>query len=215
MISSKKFSAGLYIVIFVLMFIVSGCGGDGESYLDMAFDDATVSSNSSISDNAWRSFEDGDLTSASQLFTQALGNADNENEAALAKEGLAWIARDKTGILSALDFFKDASPYSTSARVGYACALITRGENDDQNKAISELEKAGLSDPSKDFTSERKGTLTAAEVHAMAALAYFLRDYPNDDLLSSQHIQRTNQLLQTSYSKAADDTVKAIEMMRD
>lgn len=197
------------------MFIVSGCGGDGESYLDMAFDDATVMSTESISDKAWKSFEDNDLTSASQLFTQALGNAANEKDAALAKEGLAWIAREKTGIVSAIDFFHDSASYSKSARVGYACALITRGENEDQNSAIMELEKADLVDPSKDFIPTKKGTLTAAEVHAMTAFAYFLRDYPSDQQLSDQHIARTKQLLQSQYSKAADDTVKAIELMRE
>jgi hypothetical protein len=194
--------------------MLSGCGGDGESYLDMAFDDGTVLSNGTISETAWANFEKGDYKSAGELFVQALSNSSTPQEEAFAKEGLAWILRENSGIISAIEYFEFSAPFSISAKVGYACALISRGAAGDQNKALTELDSLGLTDPARDYKPVYKNTISASELHAMVALSYFLRDYPDDILRSDQHVSRTIELLKTDYSKSADDTVKALNMMK-
>ncbi|PKK91361.1 MAG: hypothetical protein CVV64_06225 [Candidatus Wallbacteria bacterium HGW-Wallbacteria-1] len=202
-------------LIIIASLCISGCGGaSGDNYLDMAFDDDKVVSSVSIAETGWNALASGDPGLAMEKFYAGLAAAPEDPlvEASL-REGLGWAQRDLTGIESGMSQFEKAAPWTMGGRIGLAYSYISRGASGDVDRAVKQFEASGMADADAVFVPERSGTTRDVEVHAMAAMAFFLRGNPGDREKARSHVIRVRQLLASDYSKAADDLVQALEKM--
>jgi len=203
------------LLIILASFGISGCGsGSSENYLDMAFDDDNVVSSTSIGESGWSSLAAGEASRAAERFYEALASSPGDPlVSASLYEGLGWAHRDISGIVSAIPYFEKACAWTRGAKIGLAYGYVSRAESGDMDRAIKQFELAGVLDSDYRFVPDRDGTTRDVDVHAMVAMALFLRNNPGDQEKSRSQVIRVKQLLQEDYSKAADDLVKALEAM--
>lgn len=215
---SCSFPVARHLMRLVLLIsvcsVAAGCGGGGaSSYLDMAFDSDVKTTSTQAPEEGWAALARSDFAGAAKAFEAALAVERDDGVRLRLTEGLGWAVRGERGILAAESLFKAAAEVSKTAKVGLAMARMASGSTGDVNEAVRLLEETGMGEPGAVFTGERAGMVLDVEVHAVAALAYFLRANPGDDLRSAGHAARVRDLLPTSYSREADDTVKALVLM--
>lgn len=201
-------------VLMILCALAAGCGGGGaSSYLDMAFNSDVKTTSTDAPEEGWTALARSDFAGAVKAFEAALAVERVEGVRLRLHEGLGWAVRGDRGIQAAESHFTAAAEVSMTARVGLAMARMASGSTGDVPDAVRLLEEAGMGEPGAVYTHEKPGTVMDVEVHAVAALGYFLRANPGDDLRAAGHAARVRELLKTTYSREADDTVKALELM--
>jgi tetratricopeptide (TPR) repeat protein len=126
--------------------------------------------------DGWDNIKIGALTSATSNFQQALNMPLTDAQRINAMNGLGWALSKDGKILEAIPYFEVAAEKDNEAKVGLAAALIFRHQT--TTDYVRAAEMLGNMPPEK-FGAVHSGlSLSAAKVHALAALAYALAGDP-------------------------------------
>lgn len=131
---------------------------------------------------AWKNIDYGNYGGAIIYFDQVLSDTSaTTKERQQAYNGRGWARAKQYDTLSGMSDFLQGGDLLES-RLGYALALIQKGQLAGISDAIGILEDIGLGDIHYTLTLEHQQIgVTSAEAHAMLAYAYFWRGNTGDD----------------------------------
>lgn len=157
------------ILILVLFSIpmIQNCGGsdNGGGRSDIIVADQLIN-------DGWDAVALGNYQTGASSFQQALGMPLSDAQRVNAYNGLGWAMSKDGKILESIQYFEVAADKENEAKVGLAGALIYRHQTTVDYIRAAEL--LGNMPPEK-FSATHSGLgLSAAKVHALAALAYAL-----------------------------------------
>ncbi len=192
------------MVCALLAMSLMGCGADpGGDFFDDGFgpDSLPIGGILNAIQTSYQALSDGQLSTARGGFLKIIGDSPNNQQASQAWAGVGWVDTRNLGTAEGFQEFETAYDLDNSnpdARVGFAGALISRGNPADIKQAISLLQGLDPGNVSFVYADRFNLGITNAEVHAL--LAYALRV---DGQLEQSKIQKD---IAESLDANVDDT---------
>lgn len=202
------------LVAALLTMGLVGCGADpGGDFLDDGLNPQSLPLGGILEEiqKGYQEVANGALTTARGIFLRIVGDSPTPGQASQAWTGIGFVDTRQLGSAEGLQEFRTAYDLDNSnpdARVGYAGALISRGNPEDIDLAIALLQ--GIDDGNDQFVYTDRFSLgiTNAEVHAL--LAYALRV---DGQVAASNIQK--QIAQNLDANVDDTAVDQILSVLD
>lgn len=160
------------ILVLVLLSspMIQNCGGGGGKS-DVLIADQLLN-------DGWDAIAIGNYDTAASKFMQTMRMPVTDAQRINSYNGLGWALAKDGKILEAIQYFEIAAPLENEAKVGLAAALIYRRQTTADYIRAAEL--LGNMPPER-FAPVRPGLgLSAAKVHALAAIAYALAGDPEN-----------------------------------
>ncbi len=180
----------LFKAMFVLfmtgfLWLFYGCGG-GLGVMNTL--DSPISDQLS---SAWNDIRTGQLDRALSTLTDLLDAARTDEEKKEISTALGWAWAQKGDINKAISYFEIAADSSFDAKFGLASCLIARGDKGDYSRAYEVLSSTPLSSLDSSVKSEHNLSYSAAEAHALYAIAAFSLGKITE---AKNHIKRAKEL---------------------
>ncbi len=162
----------------VLALGLGGCGADpGGDFLEDGFGPQSlpIGGVAERIQTGYQRLESGSLTAARGVFLQVIEDNPTAAEASQAWAGVGFVDTRQLGTSEGLAEFEEAhrlDAKNPDARVGFAGALISRGQPEDIDRAVALLEGIDPKNVNFVYTDRFRLGITNAEVHALLAYAY-------------------------------------------
>lgn len=193
------------ILVLVLLCVpmIQNCGSrsNGGGRSDIIVADQLIN-------DGWDALSLGNYQTALSAFQQALNMPLSDAQRINAYNGLGWTLSKDGKILESIQYFEIAAAKDNEAKVGLAGALVYRHQTSVDYVRAAEL--LGNMPPEK-FTAVHAGLgLSAAKVHALAALAYALA---GDQTMAQTYINKAAALDSMMVGTTVDRIDEAFQML--
>lgn len=180
--------------------MIQNCGGGGGKS-DVIVADQLIN-------DGWDAIALGNYGTAASCFLQAIETTLTDAQRISARNGLGWALSKDGKINESIQHFEIAAPLDNEAKVGLAAALIYRRQTTSDYIRAAEL--LGNMPPEKFAASHAGLGLTAAKVHALAAIAYALA---GDEDNAQTYINKAAALDSLSVGTTVDRIDEAFEKL--
>lgn len=172
----------MLFIILVMLPLIQNCGiGGGATKSDVIIADQLIN-------EGWSNIKVGNYATAQTCFMQALSQPLTESQRISANTGMGWVLAKQGKINESIPFFEVAATAPNpdkDAKVGLAAALIWRHQTTEDYKRAAEI--LGNLPPESYTPTKPELAISAAKVHALAALAYALS---GDKAMAEKYINK-------------------------